>query len=275
MSAEQLPPPAAEPQSEMTFWEHLDELRSVLVRIVAVAAAIGLVFFALKEYVFDAVLAPASGDFVTYRWINRLLDALGLVSMRIPQTDITLINTELSAQFMTHVTVAATLGLLASAPYVVWQLFGFVRPALYEHERRNSDRILVAATILFFVGVAMNYFVIFPVSVRFLGTYQVSESVVNTITLSSYISTLATLSLMMGLVFEIPVLAYFFARASLVSSALLARYRKHSFIIIMIVSAVITPPDIFTLILMCFPLYGLYEVSIAIARRVERKRPAE
>ncbi len=275
MSAEQLPPAGAEPQSEMTFWEHLDELRKVLMRIIAVSAAIGVVFFLLKQYVFDAVLAPASGDFVTYRWINRLLDALGLVSMRIPQTDITLINTELSAQFMTHVTVAATLGLLAAAPYVVYQLFGFIRPALYEHERRNSDRIMTAATLLFFVGVAMNYFVIFPVSVRFLGTYQVSESVVNTITLSSYISTFATLSFIMGLVFEMPILAYFLARASLISSAVLARYRRHSFVIIMIVSAIITPPDIFTLILMCFPLYGLYEVGIAIARRVERKRSAE
>lgn len=258
-------------QSEMSFWDHLDELRRVLMRIILVTVVIGLAVFAFKDEVFAAVLAPSKGDFLTYRWINHLLVLLGWDAMLIPDTDITLINTQLAAQFMTHITVSMTIGLLAAAPYVVYELFGFIKPALYENERRYSNRIMVWVIILFFLGVAMNYFVIFPVSVRFLGTYQVSKGVVNTIALSSYISTFTTLSLMMGLVFEIPVLAYFLARAGIVSGSLLAKYRRHAFVIIMAVSAFITPPDAFTLALMTVPLYALYEVSIVIARRFEPK----
>ena len=280
MSNDQLPENAVggnlstnpdEAQSEMSFWDHLDELRRVLMRIIVVVVVIGLAVFAFKDEVFEAVLAPSRGDFLTYRWINHLLVLLGWDSMLIPNTDITLINTQLAAQFMTHITVSMTIGLLAAAPYVVFELFGFVKPALYENERRYSNRIMTSVVILFFVGVAMNYFVIFLVSVRFLGTYQVNEGVINTIALSSYISTFTTLSLMMGLVFEIPVLAYFLARAGMISGDVLARYRRHAFIIIMIVSAFITPPDAFTLALMTVPLYGLYEVSIVIARRFEKR----
>ena len=280
MSEEQLPENAVggnvstnpdDAQSEMSFWDHLDELRRVLMRIIMAVVAIGIAVFMFKDEVFAAVLAPSKGNFITYRWINHLLVLLGWDSMLIPDTDLTMINTQLAAQFMTHITVSMTIGLLAAAPYVVYELFGFVKPALYENERRYSNRIMVAVVALFFLGVVMNYFVIFPVSVKFLGTYQVNEGVVNTITLSSYISTFTTLSLMMGLVFEIPVLAYFLARAGLVSGELLARYRRHAFVIIMIVAALITPPDAFTLALMTIPLYSLYEISILIARRVGPK----
>lgn len=266
-----VPANADDAQSEMSFWDHLDELRRVLMRIILVTAVIGIGVFMFKDEVFAAVLAPSKGDFVTYRWINHLLVLLGWDSMLIPDTDISLINTQLAAQFMTHITVSMTIGLVAAAPYVVYELFGFVKPALYDDERRYSNRIMTSVVILFFVGVAMNYFVIFPVSVRFLGTYQVNEGVINTIALSSYISTFTTLSLMMGLVFEIPVLAYFLARAGMITGDILARYRRHAFIIIMIVSAFITPPDAFTLALMTVPLYGLYEVSIVIARRFEKR----
>ena len=266
-----VPANAEDAQSEMSFWDHLDELRRVLMRIILVTAVIGIGVFMFKDEVFAAVLAPSKGDFVTYRWINHLLVLLGWDSMLIPNTDISLINTQLAAQFMTHITVSMTIGLVAAAPYVVYELFGFVKPALYDDERRYSNRIMTSVVILFFVGVTMNYFVIFPVSVRFLGTYQVNEGVINTIALSSYISTFTTLSLMMGLVFEIPVLAYFLARAGMISGDVLARYRRHAFIIIMIVSAFITPPDAFTLALMTVPLYGLYEVSIVIARRFEKR----
>ena len=280
MSEEQLPENAVggnvstnpdDAQSEMSFWDHLDELRRVLMRIIMVVVAIGLAVFIFKDEVFEAVLAPSKGNFITYRWINHLLELLGWDSMLIPDTDLTMINTQLAAQFMTHITVSMTIGLLVAAPYVVYELFGFIKPALYENERRYSNRIMVAVVALFFLGVVMNYFVIFPVSVKFLGTYQVNEGVVNTIALSSYISTFTTLSLMMGLVFEIPVLAYFLARAGLVSGDLLARYRRHAFVIIMVVAAFITPPDAFTLALMTIPLYSLYEVSILIARRVGPK----
>ena len=261
-------------EHEMTFWDHLDELRKVLVRIVAAALLFGCVVLLLKDQIFKAILAPTEGDFITYRLINRLLEYLGMTSMLIPSNNITLINTELAAQFMTHISVSFIIGLLATAPYIIYQLFLFIKPALYDNERRNSGRILTAVVLLFYLGVVVDYFVIFPISVRFLGTYQVDPSVANTITLSSYISTFTTLSLMMGVVFEVPVLVYFLTRMGIISSALLKKYRRHSFIVILIISAIITPPDVFTLILMCLPLYGLYEVGIVIARRVERRKAA-
>lgn len=261
-------------EREMTFWDHLDELRKVLVRIVAAALLFGCVVLLLKDQIFEAILAPTEGDFITYRLINRLLEYLGMTSMLIPSNNITLINTELAAQFMTHISVSFIIGLLATAPYIIYQLFLFIKPALYDNERRNSGRILTAVVLLFYLGVVVDYFVIFPISVRFLGTYQVDPSVANTITLSSYISTFTTLSLMMGVVFEVPVLVYFLTRMGIISSALLKKYRRHSFIVILIISAIITPPDVFTLILMCLPLYGLYEVGIVIARRVERRKAA-
>ena len=174
MSADQLPRNAVggnvstntdDAQSEMSFWDHLDELRRVLMRIILVTVVIALGVYMFKAEVFAAVLAPSQGGFLTYRWINHLLVLLGWDSMLIPDTDITLINTQLAAQFMTHITVSMTIGLLFAAPYVVYELFGFVKPALYENERRYSNRIMVAVIALFFLGVAMNYFVIFPVSV--------------------------------------------------------------------------------------------------------------
>ncbi len=258
------------PEGMMTLDGHLSELRRTLVHILLVAFGFACAAFVWKEWVFRIVFAPSKSDFALYRWINSAVDALGLTSMHLDDFAVQMINTELSSQFMTHISVSFYFGLLAASPYVVYKLFCFVRPALYEEEQRYSTVIVLAIYVLFALGLLMNYFVIFPISFRFLGTYQVDTSVINTIALSSYISSFTLLSLMMGLVFEVPVLAFVLGKMDIITSEMLANYRKMAFVGILFVSALITPPDVFTLILMTIPLYGLYEVSIWILKCIER-----
>ena len=175
---------------------------------------------------------------------------------------------------MTHVTTAIYLGLLGASPYIVYELFRFVSPALYENEKKYSVQVVSVVYSLFIIGILMSYYVLFPVSFRFLGTYSVAESVRSTITLDSYISTFVTLSLLMGVVFQLPVIAFFLAKMGIVNSRMLSTYRRHAFLAILIISAVITPPDILTLVLVAIPLYLLYEISIWIIRRVEKPKKA-
>ena len=258
------------PEGMMTLDGHLSELRRTLIHILLVAFGFACAAFVWKEWVFRIVFAPSKSDFVLYRWINSAVDALGLSSMHLNDFAVQMINTELSSQFMTHISVSFYFGLLAASPYVVYKLFCYVRPALYEEEQRHSTAIVLSIYVLFALGLLMNYFVIFPISFRFLGTYQVEESVINTIALSSYISSFTLLSLMMGLVFEVPVLAFVLGKMDIITADMLANYRKAAFIGILFVSALITPPDLFTLILMTIPLYGLYEISIWILRIINR-----
>ena len=180
--------------------------------------------------------------------------------------DVQMIATDLSSQFMTHITTAVYLGLLGASPYILYELFRFISPALYENERRYSVQVAGIIYVLFLIGVLMSYFVLFPISFRFLGTYSVSAKVVSNITLDSYISTFVSLTLVMGVVFQLPVITFFLDKLGLINSSLLAKYRKHSFIIIMLVAAVVTPPDLMTLIIVTIPLYILYEISIRVIK---------
>ena len=253
----------------MTLGEHLEALRQVLIRIaVAVVAAMAVVF-CLKDATFRLLLAPHDAGFVTYRAVERLADALGM-GFRFEPFHVDLIATELQSQFMTHLTASVTLGALVVSPYILYQLFTFVSPALYASERRYAVPLLTAMYVLFMAGVAMSYFVLFPVAFRFLATYQVSADVRSIITLDSYISTFATLTLVMGLVFQLPVVAYVLARLGLLDAELMSRYRRHAVVLVLLVSAIITPPDVFTLILVALPLYVLYEACIAIIRHTKK-----
>lgn len=254
----------------MTFGEHLEVLRRMLFRILAVAMAFAIVIFCFKDWTFKMLLAPSQWDFVTYRYIEKFLHWLGS-SFVFNEYHVNLIATELSSQFMTHVSVAFYLGLLAASPYIIVELFCFITPALYENERKYSVSIAIVMYILFVLGVLMSYFILFPISFRFLGTYSVSEMIESNITLHSYISTFTTLTLIMGLVFQLPVIAFFLGKTGAVKSDLLKRYRKHALVIIMVLAAIITPPDLMTLVLVTIPLYLLYEVSICILKRMEKK----
>jgi sec-independent protein translocase protein TatC len=250
----------------MAFGEHLEELRRMLFRILAVMLVLGTVIFCFKEQTFNILFAPNSSDFITYRAIEEICQLIGMNVAFEPFT-IQLINTELSSQFMTHLTTSVYLALLVSSPYILTELLRFVTPALYDNEKKYSTRICVTVFMLFLVGVIMSYYVIFPFSIRFLGTYQVSADVVNMISLSSYISTFTTLTFMMGIVFQIPIICFFMAKMGILSSTFMKHYRRHALILIMIVAAVITPPDLFTLILVTVPMYALYEISITIVKK--------
>lgn len=255
----------------LTFGGHLEVLRRMLFRIIAVVMVLAIVIFCFKDKTFELLLAPSQWDFVTYRYIEKFLHHLGS-NFTFNQFYINLIATELSSQFMTHISTALYLGLLGASPYILIELFRFITPALYENEKKYSVQVAITVYLLFIIGVLMSYFVLFPISFRFLGTYSVSGMVESNITLKSYISTFTTLTLVMGLVFQLPVIAFFLGKLEVVSSEMLRLYRKYAFLAIMVVAAIITPPDLMTLVLVTIPLYLLYEVSIFVLKRMEKRQ---
>lgn len=252
----------------LTFGGHLEVLRRMLFRIIAVAGMLAIVIFCFKDVTWKLLLAPSEYTFVTYRWIEDVASLVGF-DFHFEPFSVDLIATDLSSQFMTHITTAIYLGLLGASPYILYELFRFVSPALYENEKKYSVQVVVVIYLLFIFGVLMSYYVLFPISFRFLGTYSVAERVHSTITLDSYVSTFTTLTLLMGVVFQLPVIVFALTKLGFVDSALLAKYRKHALILIMLVAAIITPPDLMTLILVIIPLYILYEASIRVAKWVE------
>lgn len=255
----------------LTFGGHLEVLRGSLLKVVAVTLVLACVIFAFKELTFALLLAPSEWDFVTYRWIEAVC-CIADPQFRFEKFHIDLIATDLSSQFMTHMSTSLYLGLLCASPFILFELFRFVSPALLESERKYSVRVVVVVYLLFVAGVLMSYYVLFPISFRFLGTYSVADKVHSTITLDSYISTFVTLTLLMGLVFQLPVIAFMLGKMGFIHSSFLTRHRQYAFLTICLIAAIITPPDVMTLILVAVPLYLLYEVSIRVVRVTERQR---
>lgn len=252
----------------LTFGGHLEVLRKMLFRILGVAGAIAFLVFCFKDTTFTLLLAPSEYNFCTYRWIEGFIQGMG-VDFHFDPYHVDLIATDLSSQFMTHITTSCYLGLLGASPFVVYELFKFVSPALYENEKKYSVFVVSAIYTLFIIGVLMSYFILFPISFRFLGTYSVAERVHSTITLDSYIDTFTTLTMVMGMVFQLPIIAFILSKMGFITSDMLSQYRKHALLVIALVAAIITPPDLMTLVLVTIPLYILYEVSIRIVRCVE------
>ena len=249
----------------LSFWDHLDVLRAIIIRIVVVTVLCGIVAFLFKDELFAVVLAPRNPDFLTYRLLARISGLFGGDTPDNPV--IQLINTGLAEQFVIHMKTALCAGVLCASPYVLYELFRFVSPALYANERRYVVPIVLNGYIMFMLGVLLSYYLIFPLTFRFLGTYQVSEDVVNMISLQSYMSTLVLMSLSMGIVFEMPVVSWLMARMGLLSSSFMSRYRRHAIVVILIVAAIITPTsDIFTLLMVSLPMWLLYEVSVCIVK---------
>lgn len=181
--------------------------------------------------------------------------------------NVQLIATDLSSQFVTHLTTSIYLGLLCASPFIMYELFRFITPALLENERRYSTKIMISVYSLFMIGVLMSYYILFPISFRFLGTYSVADKVHTMITLDSYISTFVSLTLLLGVVFQLPVITFILAKLGILNAPMMSKYRKHALIIIMLIAAIITPPDIMTLIMITLPIYGLYEFSVWILKR--------
>ena len=247
----------------LTFWDHVEELRHCLFRILIAALVASVVAFCFKDVLFAVVLAPKNADFVTYRLFQRL-------SGDVPQFSLSLINVDLAQQFIVHMKVALYVGLLVASPYIIYVLFGFIAPALFDSERRFAVRAVTSGYLMFIAGVLLNYFLIFPLTVRFLGSYQVSSDVANLISLESFISTLLMLSLMIGIVFELPVMCWLLAKMGVLKSTFMKQYRRHAIVVIVALAAIITPTaDAFTLSLVAIPIYLLFEVSVLIVKRVE------
>lgn len=258
----------------MTFSDHLILLRKMLVRIFCAIIFLAIIIFCFKKETFNILLAPHNYDFCTFQWIEQFLNIIGW-KVHFKEYHIPLISTELSAQFMTHITVSCLLGTLLASPYILFELFKYISPALYESEKKYSYLVAGIIYVLFIAGLMMSYFIIFPISFQFLATYQVDDEIVNTITLDSYISTFTTLTFMMGIVFQLPVFAFILGKMGFIDASMLKQYRAYALVIIMIIAAIITPPDLFTLVLVTIPIYGLYEISIFVLKKWVKLPEAE
>lgn len=259
-------------QGEMSFLEHLEVLRWHLVRSVSAIVIFGIGAFIFKGFVFDTLLlGPMKSDFWTYRMMCAASERFGLSDLLcLGEMKFQLINISMSGQFTTHIFISLIAGLVLAFPYVVFELWRFIRPGLYSHERKYANGMVIYTSVLFILGVLFGYYIIAPLSVNFLGNYQVSEQIVNQIDLNSYFTTLSTLVLASGLVFELPILVYFLTKIGIVTPEWLRTYRRHSIVAILILAAVITPPDVASQILVFLPLMVLYEISIHVSAAVLR-----
>jgi len=266
-----------EAEKEMTFLEHLEELRWRLVRSSIAIFVFAIIAFLGKSIIFDKILfAPRSADFLTYRLFCDLSHLLTLGDkLCMGDVNITLQNIDMSGQFSMHIMVSMVAGLIMAFPFVIYQFWSFLKPGLKQKEIKSATGIVFYSSILFFIGVLFGYFIIGPLSLQFLGSYRVSESVESAIKLNSYISTLVSITLTTGLVFELPIFIYFFTKIGLVTPEFLKKYRKHALVVVLILSAVITPPDITSQVLVALPIMLLYELSIGISRRVIKQQEKE
>ena len=242
-----------------SFWDHLEDLRGSLIKIVVAVLLFSTLAFCFKDILFKIVLAPKDSSFFMYKLFGG------------GDFSIQLMNVGLTEQFMIHLKTAVAFGILMASPYIIYVLFDFIRPALYERERRHSTGIVLSSYLMFLIRVVVNYLFIFPLTVRFLGTYQVSDEVRNMLTLQSYMDTLLMMSLVFGIIFEIPVVSWLLACFGLLKAEYMTRYRRHAIVAILVVAAIITPTgDAFTLLIVSLPIWLLYELSVLIVRRVAK-----
>jgi sec-independent protein translocase protein TatC len=269
-------PPDPPKEKEMSFWEHLDELRWHLVRSIAAVLVLAIVAFIFKDFIFDRViLAPIRQDFLTTRLLCAFAEYVGVQALCLDNSKLEIINIRMSGQFLTHMYISVMAGIILAFPYILHEIWSFIKPALKPNEKKYSGGAVIVCSILFLAGVLFSYFLIVPLTINFLGTYQVSEAVANNVSLSSYISTVVSVSLSVGIVFELPVFVFFFTRLGILTPDYLKRNRKYTLVILLVIAAIITPPDIFSQVMVVIPLLGLYELSIVISGRVYRKRQSE
>jgi len=261
---------------EMSFLEHLEELRWHLVRASAAIVIGAVLCFIEAEFILDQILfVPTKSWFITNRafaWLARTLDSPDLAINILP---FNVINTDMAGQFTTNLTIAMIGGIIIAIPYIFWEFWRFIKPALYEKERKHATGAVFYSTFLFMLGVFFGYFLIVPLSTHFFGSYRVSAEVPNLINLNSYISAVTTVMLGSGIVFELPIIIYFLSKVGLISSGFLMTYRKHAYVLLLLLAAIITPPDIFSMLLVSGPLILLYELGVFLSKRIEKKRVNE
>ena len=258
--------------NEMSFFEHIEELRWHLMRAAASVLIVMVVVFLLKDFVFrQVILGPTSPDFITYRIICKYFPDVCFYPQHLQ-----IITRDIQEQFLSHIKVSMWLGFIVAFPYILFELWRFIRPGLYKKEIKAAKGMVFLCSLLFLSGVAFGYFIITPVAVTFLSSYSVSPEIANTTTLAALVNSITMFTLPVGLIFETPIILYFLAKIGLVSSSFLTQYRRHAIVVIVIVAAVITPsPDVFSQMMVAIPLYLLYEVSIIVVKRIDRERKAQ
>jgi sec-independent protein translocase protein TatC len=267
------PPKKAESkEGEMSFWDHLRDLRGHIIRSLIAIVIFAIVAFLNKNFIFNhIILAPKEADFITNQLLCRLGTLINIDYFCVSEFSLSLINISMAGQFMTHMYISFMAGVVVAAPYIIYEFWKFVEPALYDHEKKNSGSTVIICSLLFLTGVVFSYYLIVPLALNFFGTYQVSTEVSNQISLSSYISTVVSVTISVGVVFELPVIIFFLTKAGLISIEFLKKNRKYMLVIVLILSAIITPPDVFSQVLVTLPLMILYEFSILMAKRAIKK----
>lgn len=260
----------------MSFLDHLEQLRWHLLRSVSAILVFMVLAFLSKGFVFgQVILGPSKVDFITYRLLCQLSDMLSIPALCIDKLPFIIQSRQMTGQFSMHITSSLVVGLIVAFPYVFWEVWKFISPGLYSKERNAARGAVFFVSLLFFLGASFGYFILSPLSINFLSNYQLDPSIANEFDITSYVSTLTMLVIASAVMFQLPVVIYFLTQAGLVSSTMLKTYRRHAIVVILVLSAVITPPDVISQVLIAMPILVLYETGIFIAKRLERKRREE
>ncbi len=265
----------ANDSAEMTFGEHLDELRKILIRVALVFALLFIVLFTMKGVVLKVVFAPITPEFPTNRLFTWLATAMGSDALNIHPENVQLFNNKMAGQFMLHIKSSVVGALVVAFPFLIWQLWLFVKPALPPHQRKQSIRYVLETPIWFILGLLFGYYVIAPLAINFLGNYSVSEEISNIIDVGSYMSTVLGVTFAAALAFQLPLLIRLLATIGLISSQTMRQYRKVAVVALLVFAAIITPPDVVSQILIFVPCYALYEYGITIAKHIEARKEKE
>lgn len=261
-------------EGAMSFWDHLEVLRWALFRSACVLAVVMVGTFIAMPYIFDRfILAPTSNDFFTYRWLNKIGGSIVSLS---PDFNVQIININVASQFMTHISTSISMAAIIAFPYFLWEIWKFIEPALFEDEIKHLRPAFLGGTLMFYIGCAIGYTLVFPFTFRFLVEYNLSPGITNQINLQSYIDNFTMLILVMGLVFEMPLLAWLLGILGILRKSFLRKYKRHAVIVLLIAAAIITPSgDPFTLMLVFIPLYVLYELSILVVKDKPKEEETE
>lgn len=263
-------------EGEMSFLEHLEELRWHIIRSILAIVTFMVAAFIFKNFIFDKIiLAPKNVNFPTNRLLCELGHRINFEQLCINTQDFNLINIKMAGQLTTHIAVAMVAGIILAFPVIIYEFWRFFKPALHSNEAQHARGAVLAASMLFFTGVLFGYYLLAPLSIHFLSSYDISAEVVNQINIRSYIGTLSSICLATGVIFELPIVAFFLTKIGILTPAFMRKYRKHSIVVIFVIAAIITPPDVFSQTLVSIPLLLLYEVSIFISARVMKSKQAQ
>ncbi|SDW95539.1 Sec-independent protein translocase TatC [Lutibacter oricola] len=263
---------ATEEKPEMSFLDHVEELRWHLIRSTLAVFAFGIIAFIMKGFIFNTILfAPKNANFITYRVFCKVSQFFGTDGLCIDDMPFTFQSLAMAEQFSVHIWTSITVGFVLAFPFIIWEVWKFISPGLYEKEKKGARSFIIISSFLFFIGVLFGYYIVTPLSVNFLGNYSISDMVERNIKIGSYIALVRSSILASGLIFELPIIIYFLTKMGLITPNFLKIYRKHALVLVLVLSAIITPPDIISQVIVAIPILILYEVSIYISKAVLKK----